>query len=594
MSEQDNEQWEGGERFRIEDPLLDSLIILSKHFGSPASDDLLTAGLPLVQGRLTPELFVRAADRIGLTSSLVRRSLKQFSPLLLPAVLLLKNHSAVVLHSIDHKEEKAVILTPESMGDGKLELSLDELEKLYSGRAFLVSQQHSFDQRTPELVNVRQRHWFWGTLTSSWRIYRDVLLASLLINFFALASPLFVMNVYDRVVPNQAIESLWVLAIGIIVVYIFDFIIRTLRGYFIDVAGKKSDILLSATIFEHVLGLKMAALPPSVGGFANSLRDFESIRDFIASATIIAIVDLPFLVLFLIVINILAAELVFIPIISIFLIGFYSVAVQSVLQETVEKSVRASTQKNATLIESLSAVETIKTLGAEGMLQNRWEKATGYIADWGIRSRLISASSANVSQLIQQLTTVSIVVFGVYMIAEGELSQGGLIAAVMLSGRVLSPMSQIAGLTSRYFYAKSALTSLNQIMEQPTERTDRTAITRTNIEGSIKFDQVSFSYPGEEYKSLDNITLDIKAGEHVGVIGRVGSGKSTLEKLILGLYDADEGAVHIDGIDIRQVDPADLRRNVGHVAQDVMLFFGSLRENIAFGIPHVSDEDVLR
>ena len=592
MTEDDVQQWEDEGLFGIEDPLLDSLIILSKHFGTPASKDMLTAGLPMVHGRLTPELFVRAAERIDISSRLVRKSLQQFSALLLPAVLLLKDHTAVVLHSIDNEQGIVKVLSPGSMGE--LDLTLEELDSLYSGKAFLVSQLHRFDKRTPQLMNVRQRHWFWGTLISSWRIYRDVLLASLLINMFALASPLFVMNVYDRVVPNKAIESLWVLAIGISIVYIFDFVMRTLRGYFVDIAGKKSDILLSAHIFEHVMGLKMSSLPPSVGGFANSLRDFESIRDFITSATILALIDLPFLVLFVLVISMLAGDLVYIPVISIVLIALYSVAIQKVLQESVEKSVRASTQKNATLIESLSAVETIKTLGAEGILQNRWEKATGYIADWGIRSRMLTASSGNVSQLIQLMTTVSIVVFGVYLIAEGELSQGGLIAAVMLSGRMLAPASQIAGLASRYFYAKSALTSLSQIMEQPTERSDHKGLHRDKIQGGIRFDQVSFSYPGEEYKSLNEVTIEIKPGERVGIIGRVGSGKSTLEKLILGLYDADEGAIQIDGVDVRQIDPADLRRNVGYVAQDVMLFYGSLRDNIAFGMPHVSDEEILR
>jgi len=578
----------------FDDPLLECLVLVTKYHGRPQSHTSLRAGLPLEDNRLTPALFVRAAKRVGLKSRIVSKKLNQISPLVLPAVLLLKNKQALVLTKIDRKKKLAEVMLPES-GGASSDIPLETLVEQYDGHALFLQAEHRYDDRAPEILEIKSRSWFWGTIFKSWRIYRDVLIASLMINIFALASPMFVMNVYDRVVPNNAIDTLWVMAIGVTIIYVFDFIMKILRGYFIDVAGKKADILLSSAIFEKVMSMRMEVRPPSVGSFANNLREFDSIRDFITSATITTLVDLPFIVLYLVVINWIGGPIVYVALICMSIILIYGLIIQAPLKKAVEATFRESGQKGALLIESLTTAETIKTLGAEGVMQQKWEQLTGHIAKWSVKSRLLSASATNVASFVTQMSSVGVVVTGVHLILDHELTMGALIACVILTGRALAPMGQVANLAVRYYQSQTALTSLNGVMEQPVERpADKTFVSREHFEGNIEFSDVSFSYPEEEKLSLTKVSFKIKAGERVGIIGKVGSGKTTLEKLLLGLYEPTEGAVSFDGTDIRQIDPVDLRRNIGYVPQDIMLFYGSVRENIVMGSPYVDDEDVLR
>jgi len=575
------------------DDLLECLILLTEMEHRPFSADALCAGIPLVENRFTPELFIRAAKRAELNSQLVQRSIIDIPVQVLPSVLLLNDNSACILTAIDKAEARAEV---HMHGDkAKTTIALSELESLYTGYTIFVQREHTFDERTPEVINVKSRHWFWGAMTDAWPIYRDVLLGSFLINLFALVSPLFIMNVYDRVVPNNATETLWVLAIGVTIAMVFDFIIKSLRGYFIDLAGKKVDVTLSALIFEKVMGLKMQVRPASVGAFANNLRAFEGIRDFITSATVSTLVDLPFVILFLIVIAWVGGPLVFVPIAGIPIVVFYSIFIQNSLQEAVDHTFRGASQKNAMLIESLTAMETVKSLGAEGLMQRKWESAVGYISTWSLRSRLLSSSSVNVATLVQQMAMVAIVVYGVYLIGDGELTTGGLIASVMLTGRALAPTGQLANLATQYHQSKAGLHSLNDVMDLPVERPlGKGFIHRPHFEGAVTLHNVNFAYPNCEEKSLADVSFSIKKGEHVALIGRIGSGKTTVEKLLMGLYEPQEGAIRIDGIDTRQIDPVDLRRNIGYVPQDITLFYGSVRDNIVYAMPNADDESVLR
>jgi len=311
--EQSESDWVfGTSREQFVDPLLDALVLLSKYYGTPASEDSLSSGLPLVDNRLTLALFPRAAERAGLSARLADQALSEIHELLLPCVLLLHNHGSCILMSINHQAGTARILQSES-GDGEVELSLTALEKIYSGHLFYIRKKYQFDQRSPDVLDTQEGHWFWGTFRSAVPIYRDVMIASLLINLFAVASPLFVMNVYDRIVPNLAFDSLWVLAIGVGLVFVFDLILKHLRSYFIDVAGKKLDLQLSAKIFARVMGIRLEARPLSVGAFANNLQSFEMIREFITSATLGALIDLPFALLFLLVIWVVGGPLVLVP-----------------------------------------------------------------------------------------------------------------------------------------------------------------------------------------------------------------------------------------------------------------------------------------
>ena len=294
----------------IDDPLLGSLIAITKLMGQPKSADALRAGLPLQDHVLTPRLLPRAARRAGFSAQILRRPLNKISSLVLPAILLLHEGQACVLLGIDAEEGRARVLLPET-GMGEQELNLAALDGQYTGYAAFLRPEHHFDARAPEVLASPARHWFWGTLARSWRIYRDVLVASFLINLFALASPLFIMNVYDRVVPNNAVETLWVLAAGVVTVYVFDLLMRALRGYFIDMAGKRADIALSATLFERVMGIRMDARPNSVGAFANNLSEFESVRNFITSTTVTTLIDLPFVILFVAIIALVGGSLVY-------------------------------------------------------------------------------------------------------------------------------------------------------------------------------------------------------------------------------------------------------------------------------------------
>ncbi|WP_415887392.1 type I secretion system permease/ATPase [Neptuniibacter sp. QD37_6] len=573
----------------VQDPLLGCLVHLSKQNHKPFSPEVLCEGLPLVDHKLTPKLFLRAAKRAGFAAQILRRELSDISPLVLPAVLILENDQACILQEIDHKSGNAVIIQPESGGEHHL--SIDDLAASYKNHAIFVRLEYRFQQQVSKLLEGHQGHWFWGTIKRSTAIYRDVLIASFLINLFVIANPLFVMNVYDRVVPNNAIETLWVLAIGVSVVYLFDFSLKMLRSYFLEIAGKKGDVILSALLFEKVLSLKYSVLPASVGSFASNLREFESIKSFLNSTTNVVFIDLPFALLFLVVIGFIGGPIVIVPLVAIPLIILVSFVVRPYLKEAVEKTFASNSQKNATLIESLTAMETVKTQRASSSIQLGWEQAVGYIAKWSLRSRMLSASVVNFASLAQQLTSVGIIITGVYLISERELTMGALIACVMLSGRAIGPMSQVANLVISYHQAATALKGLNEIMELPSERSEEQQfIHRDKLEGAIDFKDVSFAYPGEEQKALDRVSFSIKPGESVALIGRIGSGKSTIEKLVLGLYDTGEGCVRIDGIDINQIDPVDLRRNFGYMPQDIMLFAGSVRDNIVIGSPQTEDD----
>ncbi len=578
----------------FDDPLLDCLVALTKYYDRPLSTEALRAGLPLENSKFTPDLFARAASRAGLAARVIRRPLKKIQSLVLPVVLLLKERQACLLLKIDREAGTATILEAES-GMGEAVVSLEELEQRYLGYSIFIRPEHQFDSRAPEVFKLRSKHWFWGTLFRSWRIYRDVLVASFLINLFALVSPLFIMNVYDRVVPNNAVETLWVLAIGVSVVYLFDLLMKMLRAYFVDIAGKKADVTLSTLIFEQVLGIKMSSRPASVGAFANNLREFDSVRDFITSATITTFVDLPYVLLFLAVIALIGGPIVLVPAVGMPLILMYSLAIQAPLRNAVDKTFRMSTQRNATLVESLTGLEAVKALGAQGPLQRRWEKAVGYIAHWGVRSRILSSSAVNIAVMLQQLASVGVVVMGVYLITEGSVSMGGLIACVILTGRAMAPMAQVANLATRYHHARAALQGLNSIMDLPQERPPgRSFVHRPKFEGSIDFHEVTFTYPGQSQPALNNLSFRIGAGEKVAIIGRIGSGKTTVEKLIMGLYEPQAGAVRIDGTDLRQIDPADVRRNIGYTPQDTLLFYGSVRDNVMLGAPYADDRAIVR
>ena len=571
--------------------LLESLLLVARAHNLVTSRETLLAGLPLTDGQLTPALLSRAAQRAGLTTKIAARELTRLNNALFPAILLLDNQDTCLLLAI--QDQRAQVVFPE-LGEASVWIALNELNTRYSGRAVYLRPQERIEARTTPIDKGADGHWFWGVIRQHRGLYRDVLLAAFLINLFAVAMPLFVMNVYDRVVPNHATDTLWMLAAGIVLVMCADAALRMMRGWFIDMAASRTDITLSATIMERVLGMKMTERPASIGSFASGLQAFESVRSFIGSATVVGFIDLPFVLLFTLVMGLISWPLVIPVLIGIALVLLYTAGVQHKMHQLSEQSMQASAQRNAVLVESLVGLETLKTLGAEGRMQSLWEKTTLLLSRTSVKMRMLSGSVTAGTLWIQQAVAVAIIILGVYLIIDAQLSQGALIAAYMLSSRVMAPVGQAAALLMQYHQAATALETLETVMQKPVERPPGTSwISRPRLQGGIEFNEVSFRYPHDERDVLRRVSFKINPGEHVAILGRNGSGKTTLEKLVAGLYSPTQGAVLIDGIDARQLDPAELRRNIGYVSQDVNLFFGSLRDNIVMGAPQVDDARVL-
>lgn len=582
------------------DSLLESLVLYTKLFHKPFTEESLMSGLP-INANLTDQalfsksssksLFSRAASKAGLKTTLIERPIKEILELQLPVILILSSDNSCILQSFSKDKTEAKIIFA---GDDALEewVDIQKLENEYLGYAFMLKKGFEYDHETLKTLNMsKQKHWFWSTLGYSRNIYIDTILASFLINLFVLATPLFTMNVYDRVIPNNAKETLMVFTIGIVTVFILDAILKFLRMYFLEMAGKKNDIIMSSIIFEKVLDLKISSFPQSVGSFANNLKSFDSIRGFLTNATLSVLIDFPFAILFLGVIYYISGILVLVPILIIFIIVIYALIIKKPLKESIESTYEASSKKNGILIESLQNIETIKAQGLAGSTQYAWEESTGEIANKSLKSKLISSSVPTVTGLLVGLNTVLIIVFGVFQIQAFELTMGGLIAAMILSGRAIAPMGQIAGLITNYEDAKTSYVMLDEIINKPVERPlAKEFVQRPSLKGNIEFRDVSFKYPNCEHFALKNVSFTISEGEKVAFLGRIGSGKSTIAKLILKLYEPTDGSILIDGIDIAQIDPADLRKKIGYVPQDIHLFRNTIKSNILGAYKFVDDE----
>ena len=579
-------------RDRYDDPLLDSLLSLCSLHQKSVSRAMLTAGLPLPEQRLSAELLPRAAARAGLQGRWLRRGLEKIPALAMPAMLLLHDGRSAILLGWDD-QGRARIMPSESEG-GEVLVSAEALAKDYSGQVFFAQPLHKFDFNRGELI-PRATSWFRDTLKRSRWLYIDAVAASFLINLIGLATPLFVMNVYDRVVPNQAEATLWVLAVGITGVFFFDLLLKTLRGLCLDLAGKKTDLIISATLFERIAGMAMKFRPARVGSFAQNIHEFQSLRDFLASLTMASVIDLPFTLLILAVIAMIGGHLVWIPILAFPLVALIGWLLQRPLAETMQRTMALAAERQSSLIVSLAGLDAVKVNNAESERQYLWEQTIGTLSRLELRVKMLSSLAMNLTLLLQQMAGVLMIVLGVYLIIAGDLSMGGLIACYMLNGRALGPLTQMSGLLTRYQQAKLTMTNVEQMMALPQERVeDERPLKRQNLQGAIEFRKVDFSYPNQQQAALRGINLVVRPGEKIGIIGRSGSGKSSLAKLIVGLYRPESGSLLVDGIDSRQLDVSDLRHNIGYVPQDIQLFAGTLRDNLVSGARYVEDDLVLQ
>jgi len=600
------------DRVAMKDPLLECLQLMAGIYGRRISSNGLTAGLPIPKSGITPTLFVRAAERADLAARLVSKTLPALAIAPnLPCILILQGGQACILKDIRTADGESVVKTkngkkvvegstvctitfPETPDENR-EITLKELAPLYTGNCFFVRPTFRMDDRAGPALLEKGRDWFWSALRANKSIYIEVMLGAVMINMFALISPLFVMNVYDRVVPNNATDTLWVLAIGVAIAYFFDFMLKNLRSMFLDVAGRRADVRLSSDIFEQVLGMKLSQRPGSAGVLTSTMREFETVRDFFTSATMVTLIDLPFSLMFVLVMYILGGWIALVPMVIMPLVILIGLYYQRKLKAVVKQSMAENALKSALMFETVTGLETIKVQAAEGHTQRRWEELTDKASYTGVKIRSISSHASHWAMFLQQMASVAIIITGTYLISAGEVSMGALIACVILSGRAMAPLGQVAGLLTRMNQSRESFNQLNDLMDKEVERPKgKHFISVPQAKGRVEFREVSFHYPEQAVPALNNATLKIEPGEHVGIIGAVGSGKTTLQRLLMNLYEPTTGTIMLDETDVRQVDPGDLRRNIGVVQQNPMLFYGSVRENITMGHETAPEAAVLR
>lgn len=574
------------------DALQACLLFVARHLQCPTSAAAVRAGMIGHAERMTPALFIAAARRAGMAAAFGQRAIEAIPEALLPVVLLLNDNSAVVLLEFNAAGE-AVIFDP-AFGEQSIIRPLAELKAVYRGGLIGVRAAWRPEAGVATGAGADARgHWFWGALRNNGWTYSQILLAAALTNLLGLSTSLFIMVVYDRVLPNEAIESLLALALGVGIALGFDFIIKSLRGVFVESAGRKADMTMARRIFDHLLDMQVASKKGDTGAFANTMREFETLRDFFASASVVALVDLPFIFLFIWVIHLIGGPLYLVPLLAVPIVLLVGVAIQPFLSRISEESFEEGRAKQSVLVEAISGLETIKATGASAMVRERWESSIRQQGHTGRRARLLQQLALNVTTLTQQAAQVAIVIYGVFLIGDGVISMGAMIASVILTGRTLGPLAQLAQTMSRINQARTSYRAIDRFMGEPSERpAGRHFLSRPRLGGRIEFRAVSFSYPEAPAPTLKDVSFRIEPGERVAILGRVGSGKSTIARLLLGLYTPESGSVLVDDTDIRQIDPADLRHNIGTVLQEPWLFSGTLRQNIAVGGINPSDEEI--
>ncbi|MDX2288216.1 MAG: type I secretion system permease/ATPase [Hyphomicrobiaceae bacterium] len=579
------------------DLLAEAMAEVARHHGLPTATIALTAGLPLTNGRLALDHIDTAAARAGLLCELVARPLTKLSDTDLPALLLFNDGGLAVIWRLERgtwgRPKRFEISRPGRPASRTLQ-PIAELAATASGKVVLLRPASGLDERGATAMSERRRGWFLPAFSASRRIYAEAILATLAINVLALALPLFTMNVYDRVLPNAIEETLWALAIGVMLATLFDTTIKVLRARFIDIAGRRADVVLSSYIYGRLLGARLPDRPVSAGVRANALREFETIREFFTSATLTAFGDAPFLVVFLAAVFVLSGPLGLVLLGAIPVVVLAAWLTQRALARLTESAFRESAQKTAVLVETVVGLETLKAANAESWAAAKWETA---VADHIRTSQAIRETSnfgQTIVQALQTLTQILMIVVGFYLVAAGELTMGGLIAATMLAGRALQPLGQIAMLVTRVHQVRLAFRAIDDIVHAEQERPEgRRLLTPVRIAGHVAFERVTFSYEKDAPLSLNEISFQVRPGEKVALIGAIGSGKTTALKLIQALARPTTGRVLIDGMPATQIDPAVLRAHVGFALQGADLFHGTIRSNIALADPGASDEAVL-
>lgn len=450
------------------------------------------------------------------------------------------------------------------------------------------------DEKLIKVPQPRLAAWLMEPMRANKSTYLKVALAAVFINIFGLLTSLFTMTVYDRVVPNNATASLVALTIGFAIVVIFDFILKLLRAYFVDHAGAQIDRDIGDAVFERMLSMRMELKKGSTGALAGLMRELEALRDFFASATLTAVVDVPFILLTLVIVWVIGGPVVFVPGLMVPLVILVGWLTHPALERLSARAMGEGLLKQSVLVETIGGLETVKTSGAAPLMSHRWRRAVEQHSDSSLRQRLVASIGVTFATSAGTISYAGVVIVGVTLIAERELTMGGLIACSILAGRAIAPLAQISQLLSRITSTRTAYRQINEMMKLPPEGPEGEALKLSKVQGKVEFRNVGFRYPGAPERALDGLSFTVNPGEHVALLGRVGSGKSTIARLVLGLYPPEEGLIMIDGSDIRQLDPKELRAHVGAAMQESVLLTGSVRENIQLGRARVNDEELLR
>ncbi len=571
------------------DPLLYCVLQLAHLDSNMSSAQALIHGLPLEKGKLTPELCKLAAARIGYTVSISEISLDDIHETDPPCILLMDNDQACLVTA---KEGTVFTTFWLASGAEPKEIPFETLALSYTGIYLKLERDIVLHDYETGLKHSPKDHWLWGTLYQLRSSYWQIAFAAFLTNMVSLVIPLFALNVYDRVIPNASFSTLTVLAIGAFVAIFFDFLVRLIKTHFIDVTGKKADLVLSRKLLEHVLSIKLGGKNFSIGSLVNHLREAEVIREFFSSITLTYIIDAPFVVIFLSLIGIIAG-LPFLAVMMVFIVFILVISwvCQRASTEATKKASEIGQIKNSFLVETIMGLEDIKAMCSEGRRQRIWERIIDTYAIHIKKASFFSSMAVSCAQFIQNSNYITLIIFGVFIIVDGKMTVGGLIACTILASRALVPFSQAAMLLMRFNHALFAYQNLNKVMNLPSEKQTLYAYTPfSHFKGGIRFEKVSFRYLDQQESVLKDISFEIQPKEKVAFVGRIGAGKTTLCKLILGIYQPTQGSILADGLDFQQINPADLRSNIGYVSQEPFLFTGSILENIVLERHRVTPE----
>ncbi|MFA3916719.1 type I secretion system permease/ATPase [Ruegeria hyattellae] len=573
------------------DALASALSACMRLLGRDVGLDVLTAGHSLdADGCLTPAQGVNAVEALGYRAHLTRRRLPDIPASVLPAVLFLSGRDACVLVSVAGDE--ATVIWP-ARTDDPMTIPVTKLSDKYAGHALLlkadsVPEAASFSTEAP-------RHWYWSVATRFWSDYMQVILASAMINLLALALPLFTMNVYDRVFPNAALVTLWSLVAGVGLALLADAILKWVRARVVDKVARRVDLAVSSEIFRHIADLRLDTQAQPSGGMINNLKDYEQVRDFFSSQTLASLTDLVFAVLFIGVIAYIGGPLAWPPALALTFLLVMGLLILIPLRKASNADRKVTGVKNAVAVEAVTDLETLKAISGQSRMQARWERMVSESATTQERSRRLATLATTITGFAQQLSSIGIVVIGVYLALEGNLTMGAVIAAMILSGRAMAPTAALSGLFVRASFAISTLRSLNAVMSQPSDKGGLGPfLSAPTNEGAFELRGVSLHYPDAKVPALKEATFTTDAMARIGIVGPVGAGKTSLVRVLSGLYAPTDGMVLLDGLNMAQLAPARLRKDIQFVPQEAVLFSGTLAENIAFGVPHATNEDVLR